>query len=433
MNYFNTIRKDFRVLWNLPELALLFLIVVSSLMHGRMLNAITLGFMVPGGYERLRIAAVIAVSFTAFISALTAKKPRALLTAAFSVIILPYTEQRLGALFPYFFIAMLVFWLFRAVHLCALRYRGVKANVSALSIKNAVDSLRTGVLFGEPDGAVLLCNERMQKLMRVIAGGNYLRNHTHFYGSLPEDKLWKLIDGSVWMFVRTDIDIKRRKYVQITASDITEPWKLTEELKLRDARLKERGKELREMIENLNVISHERERHRAKARAHDILGERLTLMLRAVRGEGPADCKLLRGLSRGLLNELKAGAVAVPQDELLSLVQTYASIGVNVWVSGELPETDETSRLFADIIREAVTNAVRHGFATDVSVQILTEDNQRRLRITNNGRPPSGEVTEGGGLSGIRKRAELIGGMMAITSYPGFVLTVTVPEGENDD
>ena len=119
-----------------------------------------------------------------------------------------------------------------------------------------------------------------------------------------------------------------------------------------------------------------------------------------------------------------------PQDELDGLQQAFGSIGVEIEQNGKLPEDRAYGRLFTDIIRESVTNAVRHGFATKIFVQMDFTDGEYRLKITNNGHSPSGPIVEGGGIGGMRKMVEPHGGALDVTAYPRFVLTVNLPGGE---
>ncbi len=85
-------------------------------------------------------------------------------------------------------------------------------------------------------------------------------------------------------------------------------------------------------------------------------------------------------------------------------------------MEGELPQDTESAKLFADIAREAVSNAVRHGFASRIAIRL--ESN--KLIITDNGRGASGEIKEGGGLSGMRHRLEQMGGKLTVNSSPEF-------------
>lgn len=107
----------------------------------------------------------------------------------------------------------------------------------------------------------------------------------------------------------------------------------------------------------------------------------------------------------------------------------FGSIGVDIELDGTLPEDCVKGRLFTDIIRESVTNAVRHGFATKILVQIGFSGGGYHLRITNNGYPPAQPIVEGGGIGGMRKMLEPNGGALKVTAHPHFVLTVDLPGG----
>ena len=56
------------------------------------------------------------------------------------------------------------------------------------------------------------------------------------------------------------------------------------------------------------------------------------------------------------------------------------------------------------------------------------EGNRTVITLTNNGRPPKGEVEESGGLLTLRHRVEDAGGSMQIQSLPVFRLTMVLPK-----
>ncbi len=324
--------------------------------------------------------------------------------------------------------------------------------------------------------------QQMQRLMTVTTG-KIQRNGEQFFMLLASKEIdpaceiaWfegqytcLLPDGSAWIFARTDLKIKRKTYRQITATDITERWKLTEALRAQNKELTRRKDGLIRTLNNLQALSRERETQRARMRAHDILGERLTLLLRMVRGEPAPDYDLLRSLTARLMDELKeAESVHAPQDDMEILKQTFASIGVEVLSCGTLPQDPEKGKLLVDISKEAVTNAVRHGFATKVYITMRTGEGCHHMQITDNGglsagtmndEPPadtmnggmsawtmndrlsdntmSGEspadtIKEGGGISGMRNRLAALGGTLRVTARPGFTLTIDLPEDEKD-
>ena len=71
------------------------------------------------------------------------------------------------------------------------------------------------------------------------------------------------------------------------------------------------------------------------------------------------------------------------------------------------------------IVQEALTNAVRHGKATEISVYIEYDAKEIRFHVIDNGIGTE-EFKEGFGLKGIRERVEAIGGVVAIESGKGF-------------
>jgi signal transduction histidine kinase len=75
------------------------------------------------------------------------------------------------------------------------------------------------------------------------------------------------------------------------------------------------------------------------------------------------------------------------------------------------------------VLREALSNIVRHAEATSVSIQLDVADDIC-LEVTDDGRG-LGSGTAGNGLRNIRERAELLGGSCAVRSEPGRGTTVT--------
>jgi two-component system sensor histidine kinase UhpB len=78
------------------------------------------------------------------------------------------------------------------------------------------------------------------------------------------------------------------------------------------------------------------------------------------------------------------------------------------------------------IAQEALTNAVRHSGASDVTVSLACPNHQLVLSVTDNGRGLRNSATPGGGLTGMRERALLIGAELEIGSADGSGATVTL-------
>ena len=427
---------------NTLETVLLAQALVCSLLPGQLLYGLETSLIPAGGYAAARIVVFAILSLSAAAVCVRTRKPWALIPAAAAFLTLPMMEALPGALFSYLFVFEALFLLARSIRVCLLRFRELKTNLSALSVKSAIDSLHTGVLFSEVNGHILLSNSQMQRLMTVISG-KVDRNGNRFYELLQAGEIqpgcekrelemqmvYLLPDHSAWMFTRVELPIGGKTYFQLSAADITERWELTERLRRQEDRLRQQSEEISETIANLHVLSHEMETQKAKMRAHDILGERLTLLQRAIRGGRTFDPDLLRSLSYGLIDELKTVQMApTPQDALDSLKEMFGAIGVEVETGGALPADGAIAGLFSDIAREAVTNAVKHGFATRVDIQMSSSGDGHRLEISDNGFSASGDIKESGGLSGMRRRLEPFGGALAVETRPRFKLVIDLPD-----
>lgn len=87
---------------------------------------------------------------------------------------------------------------------------------------------------------------------------------------------------------------------------------------------------------------------------------------------------------------------------------------------------------FALILREAVTNVLRHAGARRVDVELDADAEELRLSIADDGRGGIGQ--HGNGLTGMRERAAELGGRLEIDSLPGAGtrLVVHVPRRDED-
>jgi two-component system sensor histidine kinase DesK len=80
------------------------------------------------------------------------------------------------------------------------------------------------------------------------------------------------------------------------------------------------------------------------------------------------------------------------------------------------------------IVREAVTNIVRHAQASQCSILFKQDEKMRWLVVEDNGR--GGIRHEGNGLRGMRERVESLGGRLWFDSEAGTRLTIEIPAVE---
>jgi Signal transduction histidine kinase len=144
---------------------------------------------------------------------------------------------------------------------------------------------------------------------------------------------------------------------------------------------------------------------------------------------------MLSSMSKNLMDDLtspRRESTFSPNNEISSLKKIFAAIGVTVTVTGDLPSDEETARAVIEIISESVTNAVRHALATEIAISAQSSEGAFTMIIVDNGTPlrPPAEMTEGGGISGMRDKLSKLGGTLAVTASPKFKLTIQIPGGE---
>ncbi|HEX6159881.1 MAG TPA: ATP-binding protein, partial [Thermoanaerobaculia bacterium] len=213
------------------------------------------------------------------------------------------------------------------------------------------------------------------------------------------------------------------------------------------AKIAERDASLRQLSRRLLVVQ-EQERVRIAREVHDELGQALTAMkidlqqlgkrhreLQEPLGtisrniDGIVDLvrRIAADLRPSILDDL--GVTAALEQQLRRLRES-TGITTTLTVSEE-PEIDMLSGVtLYRIAQEALANVVRHAEATAVDVSLTMKDGTAVLTIRDNGRGmPQSIPPNSLGLLGIRERAELLGGSVAIDSRPGegTMITATLP------
>lgn len=429
------------------EVTILMQALIFVVMHSQIVSAFSNGFVISPGYEGIRILIVIIIMVCAVLKTLINKKVLSLTIIFISIIALPITDKLLGHLFPFYFTSALVFLILRSTQIFVTTVAYINSDISALSVINAINSLDTGILFAKNNGQTLLSNYKIKSLMMTITG-KVFRDANNFYKALESDEyedlytksevdgnvVYLLADDTAWMFARSNITIKKKNYKHISATNISNMWKMTEKLQNQKEILEIKSDQLKTTISNLYLISQTKELEKAKIRTHNLLGQRLSVLLRMIQNDDKLDYKLLMQLSDGLIEQLKEeNSEITPKEELENIFNIFAAIGVEIHFTGILPKNDQESKLFIDIIREGCTNAVRHGLATEIKINSTLINDSYNLKITNEGYTVKNPIIPGGGIKAINKKLTDLGGNLEIESYPLFMLSADLPGGVTYD
>jgi len=208
---------------------------------------------------------------------------------------------------------------------------------------------------------------------------------------------------------------------------------------IRSGQLREELDAAQERIATLAVAA---ERERIARDLHDILGHSLTAVVvksgLAVR-LADADPTLAREqmsevetIARQALADVRATAAGFRLVRLASEIAGARSVLSAAEITATTPEalpamSDDASEFLGWVVREGVTNVVRHSGAQHCAISV----DGRSVTVADDGTgvDPSA-ATAGHGLSGLRERAAALGATVELSPAEphGTVLTVTLPE-----
>ncbi|GAA1913907.1 sensor histidine kinase [Nocardioides hwasunensis] len=179
------------------------------------------------------------------------------------------------------------------------------------------------------------------------------------------------------------------------------------------------------------------ERERVARDVHDVLGHSLTAL--SIKAElaarlidvdpqrARAELESIQATARSALAEVRATVgglrAANLEAELAAAPRVLADAGVRTKVAGEIADTDPRHRtLMAWVLRESVTNVVRHAQARSVVIEL----GPHGIAVSDDGAGCDG--TEGNGLRGMRERVSGAGGTLTISpAEPGTRVEVGLP------
>lgn len=314
------------------------------------------------------------------------------------------------------------------------------------SVKKSMDNLPDGICFSKIDGTPLLVNRMMQDISFAVFGkmlandlvcAKDIKNNNIKEGSkiLQRDPLVIEAMGRTWQ-----IKVIPHENVRETlAYDITLEWALYQQIQEKNKQIEKMNASLKDYQINVGKYTRQKEILQAKIKIHDKIGQSLIYFKRYldmdVKTKEDRD-KLISLWMESLVmldekSEDPDSAKSI--NKFKKLISTAKDIGVTVNVDGKLPAEDGDLNLLVKIVHESLNNAIRHGQAKNIWIDLDEDDINIHSRITNDGIIVHGPIIEKGGLKNIRQIIESCGGKMKTQSDSHFILDLTWPKGGNYD
>ncbi len=218
---------------------------------------------------------------------------------------------------------------------------------------------------------------------------------------------------------------------------------------------RERYREVSRQVAARRVSAAEAERVRIARELHDVLAHSLSQIsvqagvglhlfdtqpdkakeaLSAIKTTSGQALEEVRGVL-GFLRTESEQAARSPEPDLARvpiLVDTYSRAGLGVTFDNALTTVPAPAIQLAlyRIVQESLTNIGRHAQASTIAISLGEEGTDYVLAVTDNGRGIDESVTrDGGGLLGMRERAELLGGRFEAGNVAsgGFRVSARIP------
>lgn len=293
-----------------------------------------------------------------------------------------------------------------------------KEKLNNLSIKNIVDSSNIGILVLRNNKKVLT-NSAMNKILeRINIKDDYIKNiNKRNIEKTGEDYILK-VDENFYLF-----NINQN---EIIAFDVTEEYELQCELNKQNEKIMQNNKELIDSIENIEKYEKEKKLLELKNKYHDLLGQNLSILQQYLNRPNIAKDNLeeIKYMIKEMFIDIKE--IKSSKDRLNELIEIHNKSGTKILLEGKLPQNEEKAIAFFEIIREAVTNAIRHANSTEVYIKIKGDTEHTKMTIRNNGKKPETEIIENEGIKGMRRKIAQIGGKIEIITKPEFLINIEI-------
>ncbi len=310
-------------------------------------------------------------------------------------------------------------------------------------IKEGFDTLSLAMAIFDDNGLVTLINKKMMQLSVALMGSEFQHIDEVKQALIKQDNI-TIIDKekNIYLFkdqyiqfnFREIVDRYQSHYTELTAFDVNDLMSIHQQLKENNRQLELANEQTRKLCENSMEIARQEEILSLKIKVHDVIGYTITEARRLLRKADNAQM-IKEGITswqKTIEALYKYNDQKDDNEPIAFAFERAKQLGVDIKLSGQLPEKGVTRYLTALIIRECTNNSMKHASATKLYVDCQKVNDKYHLSITDNGKIVLKEVCESGGLVNLRKAIEKEKGEMVISAQPQFKVEVILPNNERD-
>jgi hypothetical protein len=294
-----------------------------------------------------------------------------------------------------------------------------------------LDNLDDGIVFCNRFGQASYLNKAMWHYLEAFNISTHIKA-TQQYQRLKQaayrgddDSGYFLKEGNHYLYLKGSFVNDRLS--QFYLSDVTQQEQLNNDLQSTINNLKDAVQDLRDALGDTPTIRTEHERKIIRGDVHDTLAQKLSVLRLAM--ERPQTISMT-DFKSPLMSFSDYDRSEHPE-QLENIIYVLSLIDVKLTVDGKLPKDERYSALILKIIKEASTNAIRHGNANHIHVDLKKAEDGLHLVIRNNGFVPD-TIQEGNGLRNIRYRLESVQGRLTTDCRNGFALEAYLPYAGNE-
>lgn len=330
------------------------------------------------------------------------KSYKDLIIVVISIILLPVFENVFKESYKYIYIICVVIEFIYTIDLSLSLYQYRKNNITTLSIKEALDSLPIGICFSDKKNRIIFNNKTMINILnyndiesriKVIDLWDEIKKKDTIFDD-SNTALLKYNDDTFMVVLEKANDAE----YQIKATNVNAEYEILEEIIKANLKLEEQEKALKDYIVKIEEIERQKSLLRVKGRIHDVFAQRLSIIHQYLDNEDIKNIsneeikKLLIDMTKDIKEENELGY----EDTKNNIISSYELIGMKIIINGDFKENSKWNAILK-IVREAATNALRHGGATE----LVVDNKDNVIYITNNGEEPT-IIKEGNGIKNMK-------------------------------